>query len=211
MQDQCLSEQEATRIRAAVKGRYRAVAARPGGAFPYPVGRESALGLGYESGLVASIPAEVVERFVGVGNPFSLHRPCDGDRVLDVGCGCGFDSFVASALTGARGSVAGVVLTPEMLEVARKGLASWLLHNMRFSEDSAEELPFEDESFDLVISNGALNLVSDKVGAFRQIRRVLRPGGRFVAADVLVDEVSPGGGSRRAGRMVELNCRRPTG
>lgn len=191
MHDKCLSEQEAAKIRTAVKEKYRAVSAQPGGAFPYPVGRESVLHLGYETGSLESIPAEVTERFVGVGNPFSLQRPRDGDRVLDAGCGCGFDSFVASVLAGAGGSVVGVDLTPEMLEVARRGLASWPLRNMQFTEASVEDLPFEDAAFDLVISNGALNLVPHKATAFQELGRVLRPGGRFVAADLLVDETIP--------------------
>ena len=191
MQDQCPSEQEAGKIRMAVKEKYRAVSAGPRRLFPYQVGRESALGLGYEVGSIDSIPAEVVERFVGVGNPFSLERPLRGDRVLDAGCGCGFDSFVASALTGGRGSVVGVDLTPEMLEVARRGLASWPIHNMQFVEASVEDLQFEDGTFDVVISNGVLNLVPDKVAAFRQLSRVLRSGGRFVTADLLVDEAIP--------------------
>ena len=191
MHDKCLSEQEAAKIRTAVKEKYRAVSAQPGGALPYPVGRESVLHLGYETGSLESIPAEVTERFVGVGNPFSLERPRDGDRVLDAGCGCGFDSFVASVLAGAGGSVVGVDLTPEMLEVARRGLASWPLRNMQFTEASVEDLPFEDAAFDLVISNGALNLVPHKATAFQELGRVLRPGGRFVAADLLVDEAIP--------------------
>jgi len=84
-----------------------------------------------------------------------------------------------------------VDLTPEMLEIARRGLPSWPHRNLRFFEASAESLPFDKEAFDLVISNGALNLVADKDAAFRQVRRLLRPGGRFVAADLLIDEAVP--------------------
>ncbi len=95
---------------------------------------------------------------MGVGNPFRIDRPRNGERVLDVGCGCGFDNYVASMLVGARGTAVGVDLTPEMLEVARRGLVSWTPHNVEFTEASAEQLPFDDAMFDLVISNGALNL-----------------------------------------------------
>lgn len=191
MQGQRPSEQEAGKIRTAVREKYRAVSAGPRNLFPYQVGRESALGPGCEVGSIDSIPAEVIERFVGVGNPFSLQRPRNGDRVLDAGRGCGFDSFVASVLTGRRGSVVGLDLTPEMLEVARRGLASWPIRNMQFLEASVEDLPFEDGTFHVVISNGVLNLVPDKVAAFRQLSRVLRSGGRFVSADLLVDEAIP--------------------
>ena len=191
MRDERLSEQQATEIRRAVMDTYRLVSERPSGLLPYPVGRESALGLGYQRSWLDSISADVVERFIGVGNPFGIRRPEDGERVLDVGCGCGFDSFVASVLVGARGRVVGVDLTPEMLEVAQRGLASWPLHNIQFTEASAEDLPFEDAAFDVVISNGVLNLVPDKAAAFQQLSRVLRPGGRFLAADLLVDEAIP--------------------
>jgi arsenite methyltransferase len=191
MRDECLSEQRATEIRNAVKGTYRLVSKQPSGVLPYPVGRDSALGLGYERGWLEAISADVVERFVGVGNPIGIRRPNDGERVLDAGCGCGFDSFVASLLVGARGRVVGVDLTPEMLEVARRASAAWPLRNIQFMEGSVENLPFEDGSFDLVISNGVLNLVPDKDAAFRQLSRILVPGGSFVAADILVDEAIP--------------------
>jgi arsenite methyltransferase len=118
-----------------------------------------------------------------------LARP--GDRVLDVGSGCGFDSYVASLLVGERGRVVGLDLTPEMVDVARHASRSWRFDNVEFREGSVEELPFSDGDFDLVISNGVLNLVPDKDAAFRELARVLRPGGRFVVADVLVDETIP--------------------
>lgn len=191
MLEQRLSAEEEESIRRTVKAKYRAVAERTQRTFPYPVGRDSALNLGYERRWIESIPQEVVERFVGVGNPFMIDRPRDGERVLDVGCGCGFDTYVASILIGARGTAVGVDLTPEMLEVARRGLVSWTPHNIEFTEASAEQLPFDDATFDLVISNGALNLVPDKDAAFRELSRVLRPGGRLVVADVLVDERIP--------------------
>jgi arsenite methyltransferase len=191
MRSQGLSEQEAATMREAVKEKYRAVSKQPADRFAYPVGRDSALSLGYEPGLIESISPEVVERFVGVGNPFTQRQPCQGERVLDAGCGAGLDTFVASALVGSRGFAVGVDLTPEMLDVARRGLADWPLENVQFREASVEDLPFEDEAFDLVFSNGALNLVPDKDAAFRELRRVLRPGGHFVAVDLLIDDAIP--------------------
>jgi arsenite methyltransferase len=191
MLERRLNAEEEESIRRTVKAKYRAVAERTQETFPYPVGRDSALNLGYERRWIESIPQEVVERFVGVGNPFTIDRPRNGERVLDVGCGCGFDTYVASILVGARGTAVGVDLTPEMLEVARRGLVTWTPHNIEFTEGSAEQLPFDDATFDLVISNGALNLVPDKDAAFRELSRVLRLGGRLVMADVLVDERIP--------------------
>jgi SAM-dependent methyltransferase len=186
-----VSEPDEARIRAEIITKYRAVAEQPAGQFAYPVGRESALGLGYEHEWVESIPPEVVERVVGVGNPFAHRRPSEGQSVLDLGCGCGFDSFVASTLVGAHGRVVGVDISPEMLAVARRGLASWPLQNLRFMEASVDNLPFGDEEFDLAISNGVLNLVPDKDAAFREIHRVLRPGGHLAIADLMADETIP--------------------
>jgi arsenite methyltransferase len=191
MAERRLSDNEAKRIRQSVKDTYRSVADGSARTSPYPVGAASASELRYEVRWIESIPREVVERFVGIGNPFLIHWPAQGDRVLDVGSGCGFDSYVASLLVGERGRVVGLDLTPEMVDVARHASRSWRFDNVEFREGSVEELPFSDGDFDLVISNGVLNLVPDKDAAFRELARVLRPGGRFVVADVLVDETIP--------------------
>ncbi len=186
MSTERLTAKRKAEILNSVKERYRAVASDPTGHFCYPVGRESAVGLGYEPEWLNAVPAEVVDRFVGVGNPFSVRRPVKGQSVLDVGCGSGLDAFVAAALVGADGRSVGVDMAPEMLEWPKRAVAAGTLGNIEFREGSVEELPFEDESFDLVISNGVLNLVPDKDAAFQEMHRVLRPGGSFAAADLLV-------------------------
>jgi SAM-dependent methyltransferase len=178
-------------LRQAVRERYRVAAASPEGRFPYPVGRASAERLGYEPGWLDRIPADVVDRFVGVGNPFRVRRPSAGERVLDVGCGCGLDVFVASILVGARGSAAGIDLTPEMVDRARAAAATWPPRNVSFEAGDVEAMPFPDASFDVVLSNGSLNLAPDKDRAFREIARVLRPGGHLAAADLLVVDTVP--------------------
>lgn len=186
-----LTHDQGTRILAAVKGKYKAVADAPEGHFSYLVGRESARDLGYESGWLETLPPQIVDRFVGVGNPFSVRRPEAGDRVLDVGCGSGFDTFVASLLVGPTGRAVGLDLTREMLLWPRKGLGQWPSTNIEFLQGSVQELPFRDESFDLIISNGVLNLVPDKDLGYSEIFRVLKPGGRFAAADLLLVETIP--------------------
>jgi len=186
-----MADADSATIRTAVIAKYQAVAVRASGHFPYPVGRASALGLGYGDAWLDPIPGAVLERFVGVGNPFSIRRPTPGQRVLDAGCGCGTDSYVASSLVGPEGEVVGLDMTPEMLDVAREGLTSWPLGNLSFREGDIQRLPFADGAFDLVISNGVLNLTPDKGAAFRELRRVLRTGGALVAADLLVEESIP--------------------
>jgi arsenite methyltransferase len=158
---------------------------------PYPVGRESLARLGYRSEWLAGIPSAIVDRFIGVGNPFNLRLAQSGERVLDVGCGCGLDAFVAGAMVGTTGEVVGIDLSPEMLDWPRTAQEEIHARNLRFIEGSVEALPFEDASFDLVISNGVLNLVPDKDAAFHEIARVLRDDGDFVAADVIVMETIP--------------------
>lgn len=191
MLNERISEQRQEELRGAVREKYRDVACQPTGRFTYPIGRDSALGLGYRPEWLAAVPADIVERFVGVGNPFTVCEPAPGGRVLDVGCGCGLDTFVAALLVGPAGRTTGLDLTVEMLEWPRETCAASGLENVEFLEGSAENLPFADASFDLVISNGALNLVPDKDAAFAEIRRVLRPGGAFTAADLLVVETIP--------------------
>jgi arsenite methyltransferase len=178
-------------LKSAIKNKYRGVSRKAEGRFPYPVGQESLKRLGYLREWIRAVPKDVVDRFVGVGNPFSIRPVGKGERVLDIGCGCGLDSFVAALQTGPEGLVFGIDLTAEMLDWARKAQAETAMENLCFQEGSAEELPFENASFDLVISNGVLNLVPDKESAFREIARVLRPEGSFVAADLVVVESIP--------------------
>jgi len=191
MPNECAAKRPGEEIRRAVVTKYRAVSDQPSGHFPYPIGRESAERLGYEAEWLAAVPPDLADRFVGVGNPFGVLRPERGERVLDVGCGCGLDTFVAATLVGPDGHAVGLDLTAEMLAWPRAALAECGLRNLVFLEGSAEELPVADGSFDLVISNGVLNLVPDKVAAFREIHRVLRPGGVLAAADLVVVESVP--------------------
>lgn len=186
-----LDPESASKIRSSVKSKYRDVAVGSEGHFPYPVGRESALKLGYDPKWLEAVPGEVVERFVGAGNPFSLRMPKPGERVLDAGCGCGLDAFVCSALVGPAGRVSAVDLTAEMLALPRKLASRLEQQNIEFREASVEALPYNEGAFDLVISNGVLNLIPDKKAAFSELARVLRRGGVFAAADLLVMEEIP--------------------
>ena len=186
-----LAPERASEIRNAVKSKYRDVAKQPEGHFPYSIGRESALNLGYDPSWLEEISDDVVARFVGVGNPFRIRVPNPGERVLDAGCGCGLDTFVSSLLVGPTGQAAGVDFTAEMLKLPRAVASEFVRQNVEFREASIEKLPYADGIFDFVISNGALNLVPDKKAAFSELSRVLKPEGILVSADLLVREEMP--------------------
>jgi arsenite methyltransferase len=184
--------QEVATIREGIAAKYRKVAVSPEGLFRYPTGEESARGLGYPPELLPAIPPACGERFVGVGNPFALCPIHPGEAVLDLGCGAGFDSFVAAQLVGTAGRVAGVDMSAEMVAVAAAGLREVTFPQIEFRVAEVEALPFPDASFDIALSNGVLNLIPDKAAALREIFRVLRPGGRLQACDIgLVGDQMP--------------------
>jgi len=171
-------------LREQVRDKYRAVASAPAGPYHFHTGRAAAARLGYDSAVVDALPDRAVESFAGVGDPFSLRRLERGERVVDVGSGAGFDSFVAAGQVGPHGAVVGVDMTAEMLEKSRETAAALGLDNVEFREGLAEALPVEGEWADVVISNGVINLCPDKQAVFAEIRRVLRPGGVLQFADI---------------------------
>jgi arsenite methyltransferase len=144
------------------------------------------LDLGYPPELVARLPEAAAESFAGVANPFALGGLEPGEVVLDLGSGAGSDSLVAAQMVGPEGRVTGVDMTPEMLAKAKAAAVEMNATNVEFVAGEAEGLPFEDESFDVVISNGVIDLIPDKDAVFSEIQRVLRPGGRIQIADVTI-------------------------
>jgi SAM-dependent methyltransferase len=172
-------------LRVEIEKTYTDVSTDPAKDFLFPTGRSWAEDLGYPSEL-ARVPERTVESFAGVANPHVLGRIEPGQVVLDLGCGAGTDLLIAAQMVGPEGRAIGIDMTATMLERARQSAAEMGLENVELHQGLIESLPLEDESVDVVISNGVIDLVPDKDAVFAEIDRVLRPGGRMQVADVII-------------------------
>jgi len=178
-------------LRVAIQEEYGAVALNPQQGFHFHTGRPLAQMLGYRDAWLEGIPETSIESFAGTGNPFSIGEIQVGEQVVDVACGAGIDSLIAAKMVGRNGKVIGVDMTPAMLAKARHSAAEARLANVEFREGFAESLPVPDSWADVVISNGALNLMPDKATALKEMTRVLKPGGRLQIGDLIVQRAVP--------------------
>lgn len=182
-------------LKSEIKKTYASVSEEPEKDFIFPTGRAWAADLDYPDEL-ANVPEAAVESFAGVANPWTMGRLAEGERVLDLGSGAGTDSLIAAQMVGDEGSVMGIDMTTEMLGKARAAAAEMGVTNVEFVESEAEQLPFPDGSFDVVISNGVIDLIPDKDVVFAELYRVLTPGGRIQIADVTIQNPVSADGRR---------------
>ena len=186
---------DAARLRRALRRQYARLALFPERPFHLHTGGLLAALLGYPGADLEQVPEAGLAAFSGAAYPFALGGISDGDRVLDVGCGSGLDALLAARVVGPGGSVAGIDLAAEMVGVAGDAARRSGRRNATFREGLAEELPFEDGAFDVVLSNNVLNhLVPDKPRALREMQRVLRPLGRLLLGDVVLERPVPDSG-----------------
>ncbi len=178
-------------IRKAVRYKYAEVSISAEGKFQYLTGKDGAKALGYDPAMIESAHARFFESSCGVGNPFSLGNIRLGDVIMDFGCGAGFDLFVARKLVGESGRVYGIDLTENMVLRARENLTLAGITNFEIKKVDSETIPYDDNSFDVVISNGVINLSPNKETTFAEIYRVLKPGGKLQFADVVLDKELP--------------------
>jgi arsenite methyltransferase len=180
-----------TELEGKVKAMYNDVARNPHGEFHFEMGRTMAERLGYRPADLDRIPKESIESFAGVGYYFHLLGDMQGARVLDLGSGSGMDTFIASLIAGPTGTVVGLDMTDSQRANAESLRQRDGFRNVTYVKGYIDAAPFEDGSFDVIISNGVINLAVDKPQVFREIARLLRPGGRLALADIVTDVVLP--------------------
>ena len=178
-----ITQDDLKKIEAGIRNKYIKVADNPEGLFEYPTGRSGLEAQKYDPELVNALPQAVISSYCGVGNPFSLGPINKGDAVLDIGCGAGVDTILAAMMVGPTGKAVGIDIVPEMLERAKSNQDMTDFKNVTFKRASGEDLPLTDAEFDVVISNGVINLIPDKDAFLKEVMRVLKPGGRLMLAD----------------------------
>lgn len=175
-------------LRTRVRDAYSIAALEPERKHPFPVGRDFALGLGYPPDAIASTPSDAVEAFAGVSNVSIFARLNPGARVLDLGCGAGMDSLIASRRVGPEGFICGIDFSTQMLARARRAAVMADAGNVAFCSAAAEAIPLRAASIDVAIVNGIFNLNPRRREIFAELARVIRPGGEVYAAELILRE-----------------------
>jgi arsenite methyltransferase len=181
----------AEQIRSAVADRYSRIGETPYAEDTIPRGRPWAEQLGYPASLLVSATSVALASFTGIGAPLLHASLAAGERVLDLGCGAGLDAILAARQVGPEGRVWGIDLAPGMIAAARRAVAEAELRNVTLVEAPAEQIPLPQESVDVAIVNGLFNLAPDKETVALEVARVLRPGGRFLGAEIVLTDERP--------------------
>lgn len=184
MQDTC-------DLRESVRNAYSAAAEQPGEKHAFPVGRRFAESVGYGAELLDSLPPCAVEAFAGVSNMSVVAEIPEGATVLDLGCGAGLDTLIAARRAGPNGTIIGVDFSVSMLARARRAAEEVNICNVEFRQVDVEKLPLVDGSVDVALINGIFNLNPAREAIFRELARVIKPGGIAWAAELILNEPLP--------------------
>lgn len=186
-----LSQMTHSEIKERVKEKYSDVAKDPCASFNFPVGKNFALKVGYPKEILDKLPVSMYESFTGANNPQSFVGLKKGDIVLDLGCGAGLDIYFYAKAVGTDSKVYGLDISEEMVSKARQNMKESGIDNVEILSGHSDKLPFEDNFFDVVASNGIYNLSPDKEKVMREVLRVLKPGGRTVFCEVVLKKSLP--------------------
>jgi len=178
-------------LRCEIKREYAEVATNPTKGFHFHTGRPLAQLLGYTDAMLDGIPESSISRLAGTGNPFALGLLAPGEFVVELGCGAGLDTLIASRMVGPTGRVVAIDMTEEMLDEARAAASAVGATNIDFHLGYIETIPLPDASADVIISNGVINLAPDKKRVFHEMHRVLKDDGRLQIGDIIVQKAVP--------------------
>ena len=188
MNEKKINEMTSSDIKEAVKEKYSQVAKDPCASFNFPVGKKFALDVGYSEEILDELPPAFIESFTGANNPQPFVDIKEGEVVLDLGCGAGLDLYFYAGAVGEKGKAYGLDISTEMIDKAKTNIKSVGLKNVEFVRGSSDKLPFEDDFFDIVASNGIYNLSPDKEKVLAEVYRVLKPGGRTVFSEIVLKD-----------------------
>ncbi|MCL5073651.1 MAG: methyltransferase domain-containing protein [Actinobacteria bacterium] len=191
MDEKSLNEMTSEEIKEAVKEKYSQVAKEPCGSFNFPVGKTFAIDVGYPKEILDKLPPTFTESFTGANNPQPFIELKEGEIALDLGCGAGLDLYFYARSSGGKGKVYGLDISSEMIEKAKHNMKSVKIDNVELVCGSSDNIPFKDDFFDVVASNGIYNLSPDKEKVFKEVYRVLKPGGRTVFCEIVLKDKLP--------------------
>lgn len=175
-------------IKKLVKDKYSEVSKDPCGVFNFPVGKVFALKVGYPKDVLDKLPPSLTESFTGANNPQPFVELKEGEVVLDLGCGAGLDLYFYAKAVGDKGKVYGLDISEDMVGKARQNMELVGIKNTEIFVGESDRLPFKDNFFDVVASNGIYNLSPVKEAVMREVCRVLKPGGRTVFCEIVLKD-----------------------